>query len=579
MHKQSVLILAVLVLSGCGKSPIPQAPVKDEPKDQPQAEVRIGGDQDEQRKLPFIITAVHEKQKPSTDAPFHVTGGEWTFFDCKAGSDLKVSFTVGVLSKRSAENVPIAWGNAVLIVKDREAGSRFVELFSKAFEGKIPRSGKKDHVPKPLSIKTAILGYNMDRAKKGEFSGDQGGWTAAKWFPADDGISGEVYFNYDLARRQGEFSEKDAGYADDLVAVFASALRDGPRPERTPENDPNLTRIGPAIGKPRKLLPRTAAHEGFSPMGRFAVYHDGTTIFSLSLDQPDGKPIEVVHFDHSPWRVTVLDDDLTLLVQEGIPEKPGVRSSDDPMRIWWVDGRSKEKKLLRGPEKHLNVEEPVSPDLRYVVLSQWQGDPRKEGRTEVLYILDLQNRNASTCQSKPKDLSLIGWRKTAAGLRMVCVTNRWQFDKKEPSELYLVDPSTGKLELQDNVDARLEIDDPISPDGKHRVRVGKDDLIVTDTETGKQRRFVFHEDDRRFVGPDPECIEWVSSRYLKFNGQKMALIDVTTMKMFFPVSSDGTKVGSYSSKFSSDFKWMLFSGEGSDGNGLFLAPVEMPKEP
>ncbi len=50
-------------------------------------------------------------------------------------------------------------------------------------------------------------------------------------------------------------------------------------------------------------------------------------------------------------------------------------------------------------------------------------------------------------------------------------------------------------------------------------------------EGGKQRKFVFHEDDRRFLGEG--CIEWASPRFLKFNGPR--------------------------------------------GEGLFLAPVEMPK--
>ena len=98
---------------------------------------------------------------------------------------------------------------------------------------------------------------------------------------------------------------------------------------------------------------------------------------------------------------------------------------------------------------------------------------------------------------------------------------------------------------------------------------------MTDLGDGEQRRFVFHEDDRRYVGP--ECIEWVTPRYLKFNGQRLALIDVTTMKMCFPASADGAKFGSHSYKFSPDFHWVLFQGEASDGEGLFLAPVVPPR--
>ena len=36
----------------------------------------------------------------------------------------------------------------------------------------------------------------------------------------------EVFFNYDLKGKVGEFSEKDADYRKGLVAAFA-ALRDG----------------------------------------------------------------------------------------------------------------------------------------------------------------------------------------------------------------------------------------------------------------------------------------------------------------------------------------------------------------
>jgi hypothetical protein len=155
------------------------------------------------------------------------------------------------------------------------------------------------------------------------------------------------------------------------------------------------------------------------------------------------------------------------------------------------------------------------------------------------------------------------------------VTNRWQFDK-EASESYLADPVTGRLERQENVDARLEIDNPLSPDGKRRVQVAKGELIVTDTADGKKRHFVLHEEDRHFVGP--ECIEWVSPRYLKFNGQRLALIDVMRMKMCFPASAEGAKSASNSYHFSPDCRWVLYQGETSGGEGLFLAPVEMPGE-
>jgi hypothetical protein len=231
--------------------------------------------------------------------------------------------------------------------------------------------------------------------------------------------------------------------------------------------------------------------------------------------------------------------------------------------------------LLRGPEKDINLtEQPVSPDQRYLVLSQWQEDTLKKSRNKVMHILDRESGKSSMCKLNAKDLSPIGWKKTDEGLRLMAVTNRWQFDKNETSELYSIDPITGDLKKQEKVDARLEIDNPLSPDGKYRVRLGKDELIVTSQDDGSQRRFVLHQDDRRFVGP--ECMEWVSPRYLKFNGQRMSLIDMTTMKMCYPIPADGAKLG-YSSKFSSDFRWVLYQEEKNDEEGLFLAPIELPK--
>jgi hypothetical protein len=297
VSKQPHLIAAILVLSGCGTNPVPQAPLNDQHKQTPQAELGFGDDADEQHQLPFKIMRIYEHQKSTGNAPYHVDGGDWTFFDCQASNNPSVSFTVGVASKSSVGGGPSAWGRALLIVKDREAGARLVELFSKAFSGKLPTPVNRGYVPVPLSINTAILGQNIDRERGGGFSAAAGGWAATKWFPEHDGLEGEVFFNYNLAERQGEFSEKDADYADDLAAIFASAFRDGPRPERTPANDPNLTRTGPRIGKPRKLLSRLASHYSFSPKGHFAVYQDRSTVLALPIDVRDGEAVEVIRFE------------------------------------------------------------------------------------------------------------------------------------------------------------------------------------------------------------------------------------------------------------------------------------------
>src|SRR5262249_39813841 len=135
VHRIGFVLFAVLLLTGCGTKPVSQAPINDDSKNSPQAELSIGDDTDEAPHLSFKITTVHEHRKPSAEAPYHNEGGEWTFFDCQATSDPKAVFTVGTASKSNDGSEPSIWGKALLIVKDREAGARFVELFSKTFSG------------------------------------------------------------------------------------------------------------------------------------------------------------------------------------------------------------------------------------------------------------------------------------------------------------------------------------------------------------------------------------------------------------------------------------------------------------
>ena len=102
--------------------------------------------------MPFRITAVYEKQKPTTEAPYHAEGGQWTYFDCLGEVAPDVAFTHRGLVERAPDgNVPVAWGNAVLIVKDRKAGARFVESFGRSLSGNLPTPVERAHVP-PAAI-------------------------------------------------------------------------------------------------------------------------------------------------------------------------------------------------------------------------------------------------------------------------------------------------------------------------------------------------------------------------------------------------------------------------------------------
>jgi hypothetical protein len=482
-------------------------------------------------------------------------------------------FVVGTVTKTTDEGQPSRWGRAIVAVSDNESGRQFVELFAKSFSGTMPAESSNPQPPRPLFVNTAILAEDFRRDPGGGFTEGNGGWTATKWFPTNDFAEAEVYFNFNIDQRMGEFSEKDAEYADDLLSILAAALRDGPRPPRTPENDQNLTLEGPSIGPARQLLKRRTSLNTFTSNSRYAVYQDGGRILALAVEDLGGQPVEIAQFDYSPWDVHLVNEDIDLLVQEGIPEEPGVKSSADPMRIWWVNQATKEKKLLRVPEKDLSLsEKPISPDYRFVALAQWMTHAKRKTRNKVIHILDRTNGTAITVQLPKIDLSLVGWTESAAGLRAIGMTNRWGFDKDKPPESYLIDPSSGKIE---RIDAQPEPENVLqSPDGKHQVAIGDGRLFVTDLNTGEKRIFSFHDEDQPFVGE--ACVEWVSPDFLKFNAPKLALIDVQTMKMSFPPSADGNRFPTGAYTFSPDFRWVLYQDEGTDGEGVFLAPVQLP---
>jgi len=555
------LLLAVGVLfAGCTKTPVQQLVPSHDPVRPLQAEARTDGEPTQPAHVDFTITAVHEKQKPLAHAPFRASGGPWTFLDCRAARHPRITFTVGL-----REQIP---ARAVLAVQDGRSGSRFVTWFHTAFPGRLPKVLAQSHTPEALLIHALGLGEHMGRNPNGEFEGTEGSWTATKWFLEYDGRSAEVFFNYSLTERKGEFSEKDAGYRDDLLAILASALRDGTRPQRAPETDPNLTSVGPRLGKPRRLLSHLATRYAFSPKGRFAVCQDGTVIRAVRLGAHEARPFEIARFEHAPWDFRVLNEDLRLIVEEGIPQEPGVRNLGDNTCMWWVSPN--QKRLLHGWEKDLDLAEAaVSPDYRFVAFERWYGNG--ERRTKFLNILDRTTGVMRTAASQGRPLSVVGWKRTEAGLRAVARMPRVRSDTKQQPESYLIEPVTGRMQRQYDEPA-LAGDELLSPDGKYRVQLDKDRLTVTTVASGQKRGFVFHGDNRRFLIDD--CIEWVSPRYLRFNGPRLAFIDATTMKMSFASPAERTHQRPTAYKFSSDLRWVLYQEERIDGESLFLAPVE-----
>jgi len=221
-----MLVIGALAPKDSKAQPVPVASANAAPMKGALVQVPIGGNGEEPPGLFFDITKVYEKHAPSKKAPFHAKGGDWTYFDAVIDSNPDCAFTVGVAPAKTAGG--FGFGKVQLSVKDRVAASCVVEKLADGLGVDVPEK-KPGNVGGPLELATAVLGERLSRQKGGGFGGDgDGSWTATKLFLEKGETYGEVFFNYDLDSKRGEFSEKDFDYDHDVVAVLASELRDAP---------------------------------------------------------------------------------------------------------------------------------------------------------------------------------------------------------------------------------------------------------------------------------------------------------------------------------------------------------------
>lgn len=170
--------------------------------------------------LAFTITRVYAQEKLIERAPWHASAGDWTFFDAAAGG---AQFTFGFVLHRRVESSPFRMGDAVIAVPTPADGASLAQALARRFQVMLPPEGQGGPVH-ALRFSAAVLGSGMARSPNGGFSGT-GTWYACKWFLS--GGNAEVFFNFSLAERHGEWLEKDEDYDKDVAAVLARGLRDG----------------------------------------------------------------------------------------------------------------------------------------------------------------------------------------------------------------------------------------------------------------------------------------------------------------------------------------------------------------
>ena len=542
----ALVIAGVLLAASCNRAP--QTPAT-APGPAPIQQVAGPYDPAAWGRLEFRITRVYIDQQLAEEFPGHRDGGAWMFMDCAAaapGGD--VPFVVGVMTEAlpagDQEGVALTRGRAVVRTRDRAATDAFLALFAESFHTGVPEplAPKPVH---PVVFSTEVLGTSLSRAAGGNgFTlGDDGPWTATKWSPATPHLHAEVFFNYSLATRQGEFSEKDFSQRDNLLAFWAHTLRDGPRGQRTTQEDPNVAATGPQLGPLTPVAGAEARHPFFVPGGRWLVYataEEGAPaqLWTVDTANPQNRR-KVAEFAHTIYQVQSADPDaMRLLVEEKTPDIAGALSSADPSRFWWIDALAGQARALDGPWNPRDIDchpDAVSPDSHYLVLAENRTRADDKGGYTQLYLIDLQSVGASTVDVDQQWLQIIGWRGTGADLRLLVRTGL-AFDPPEKRKACLIDPATGDWKDAGIVEANAASVLP-SPDGKNlAVVVNKERLEIRPAAGGAARTLVFNKEDRPFV--DEDCVDWLDDRYMSFFNPYPIVIDTVTMKMHYLLASD-----------------------------------------
>jgi len=128
-----------------------------------------------------------------------------------------------VSNARDAQDFPVRMGNGRFKSEQGSDASILLADLQKALEAKtLPKL-----VPKSTSLPFtfAILGERQSQASGGGFHDNpRGDWTAMKIFLGQGDQEAEVFLNFNLVMRKGQFSMKDADYGDAVLLELAKVL-------------------------------------------------------------------------------------------------------------------------------------------------------------------------------------------------------------------------------------------------------------------------------------------------------------------------------------------------------------------
>ena len=457
-------------------------------------------------RIAIAIDRVWPAQRPSARPPFHEQGGTWTYLDAHLTADPAARFGVGIPTyDHVARDVAMAM---MLVPTTASAGQRVVDAFAARYGMAAPPP-----VPgtlEPVAVTARIARLDLPTRP------EERGWERTQWQLAvedDARAHGEVWFDFNLAAREGRWEHLGTEDGQLLIPALARALRDGRPPARTPANDPTVAADGPRLVLAPPLHGTLGSRLGSTRTRAIVMTElDGAD----ELDDVDLATGAVHVVYRTKDRLLAGACDATLdgcAVSEAAFEGRNMFGGKPRhARVIWID-RGKVATLIDLPWAAYLIA--VSPDAAYVIGGNGSVGATAWERATMHAVTRPFDRNESLTE-------IIGWRGPVAVVQRQLSASIFGDPGQTDHVLWHVD--TGAIEpTRAPPEARR-----MAPGGVRWIEATDAGIVVHDTG-GTSRTLVLDSRDAKTFSR--ACCIWLDDRYAAAFDGHLRLLDAEAMKV------------------------------------------------